>query len=452
MNRKQRLLDHNHDTHHSSSHASRRQAWRIDRWPVTWTVAVAMAFALILMPDDAGAGAPEPDTEEAIEDNEMPLRFVESPKPAAAAGRTRSQSSSAKFRTVQTSALLDPAARLLHEDDATEYWTLYVELDSGHRITQRFLISNAGPGEHSAVAVGHLSEPGREPYRYQNGRRRARWTLSDDRLFLDIAASHLDLHRPTGQLRITKDDIEIRLFFDFSETVLASRVPEARLPKDYRVDVLAVAAKTTGTIQAPWMSEPLETHGLTWLIHTWTRKGEAKLVDRRIEIFGSVNGTSIYGLHITRGTKFSRGWVLAESDSANVIESLINVPASWIESDFTGENARTQSYPIPRRFAFSDGTNSGQITLNKEWLRFDPLAMIPQPFRWFIRRKTKPQEVWADAVIGVTLSPALETPSLPDASKTESDSNSNRETDEETAECSVTGVASITFMNPAKGR
>jgi hypothetical protein len=80
------------------------------------------------------------------------------------------------------------------------------------------------------------------------------------------------------------------------------------------------------------------------------------------------------------------------------------------------------------------------------------LAEIPQPFRWFIRRKTKPQEVWADVQIGVRLSTALETPSLPDASETESDSNSKRETEEETAERSMTGVASITFMNPAKLR
>jgi len=426
--------------------ASTRSQWRMV------TTLAALAFTGIVVPNNTGAGAPGRDAEDDIKtvESDRPLAEVhESIIPIVPA---RDESSSAIFRTVSTAAVLDPAARLLHEDDASEFWTLYIELDSGHRITQRFLITNAGPGEHSAVAIGHLSEPGREPYRYQNGRRRARWTLSEDRLFFDIAASHLDLHRPTGELRITKKDIEIRLFFDFAESALASRVPDDRLPKNYHVDILAVAAETSGTIQAPWMSEPLETRGLTWLAHTWTRKDEAKLVDRRIEIFGNENGTSFYGIQITRGTKFSRGWVLAESGSIEMIESLINVPASWLESIPTGKKAQTQPYPVPRRFAFSEGTNSGQITLKQEWLRFDPLAMIPQPFRWFIRMRTKPQEVWADAVIGVTLSPALETPSLPDTSETESGSNSKRETEVETAERSVTGVASITFMNPAKGR
>jgi hypothetical protein len=423
----------------------------MDGWHMV-TIVAALFFSSVILPNTSDAGAPgsEGDDDPQASESKAPL-----PKSNAAnvrSGSIPSESSSARLRTVGPAALLDPAARLLEDDDASEAWTLYVELDSGHRITQRFLISNTGPGEHNAVAIGHFNEPGREAYRYQNGRRRARWTLSDDRLFLDIAASHLDLHRPLGELRITKKDIEIRLFFDFPESGLAARVPHDRLPKNYHMDVLAVAAQTTGTIQAPWMNEPLESRGRTWLVHTWTRKDEATLVDRRIEVFGYEKETSFYGLHIRGGTDFEQGWVLAESNSASMIESLINVPASWTEFGPTDERAQTRSYPVPSRFVFSDGTNSGQITLKQEWLRFDPLAVIPQPFRWFIRRMTKPQEVWADAVIGVTLPEALETPSLPDASETESDSNSKRETEDETAERSVTGVASITFLNPAKGR
>jgi len=362
------------------------------------------------------------------------------------------ESNAAEFRSHAPAPPLDPAARLLRGSDASEYWTLYIELDSGHRITQRFLLSNTGPGDHNAVAIGHLIEPGRAPYRYENGRRRARWTLSEDRLSFDVSASHLDLHRPTGQLRITKDDIEIRLFFDFPETGLAAAVASDRLPKNYHVDVLAVATPTRGTIRAPWMSEPLETRGRTWLVHTWTRQSEASLLDRRVEIFAFENGTSFYGLQIRRGTRFQRAWVLAGSDSAGMIESIINIPASWAEGEPIDEDGQTRTYPVPSRFDFFEEPTLGQITLANEWLRFDPLAGIPQPFRWFIRRKVKPREVWAEAQIRVRLSSALETPSLPDPSEAESDSNSKRETEEETAERSVTGVASITFMNPSASR
>jgi hypothetical protein len=416
------------------------------------TILAALAFASIVAPKSANAGAPAPYEDDASQAIESDAARTEANEPIVRSMPTPSESPSTRVRNLVPAAPLDPAARLLEGSDASEYWTLYIELDSGHRIAQRFLLSNAGPGDHNAIAIGHLVEPGRKPYRYENGRRRARWTLSADRLFFDIAASHLDLHRPKGELRITKDDIEIRLFFDFSESGLAGRVPSDRLPEKYHVDVLAVAAQTRGTIHAPWMSEPLETRGRTWLAHTWTRRDEARLLDRRIEIFAYENGTSFYGLEIQRGQEFERAWVLAESDSMGMIESLINIPASWTESEPTGSNGRTRSYPIPSQFEFSGESHTGQITLGQEWLHFDPLAVIPQPFRWFVRRKSKPRQVWAEAQIGVRLSTALETPSLPDASETESDSNSKRETEEETAERSMTGVVSITFMNPSERR
>ena len=425
------------------------------------TTAIAIViFISTLAPHGAIAGAPGPDEQDRMGAaqalNENPLLEKEDgpdlrSEPTSAQS-PKNQARTTRFRSHASTSPLDPSARMLEGSDAIEAWTLYVELDSGHRIAQRFLISNAGPGDHNAVAVGHLSEPGRPPYRYQNGRRRARWTLSDDHLFLDIAASHLDLHRPTGELRITKKEIEIRLFFEFPKTGLASRVPNDRLPNDYYVDVLAVAAKTRGTIQAPWMTEPLETHGRTWLAHTWTQRDEAKLLDRRVEIYGYNEGTSFYGLQIRRGKNFDRGWILAESDSSKMIESLINIPARWTEIESTGNHGPTSAYPVPSRFEFSGGSPSGQITLGREWLRFDPLAVIPQPFRWFIRRKTKPRQVWADALIRVTLSTTPGPPSLPDAGETKSDWNSNREPEEETAERSVAGVASITFLNPSERR
>ena len=191
-----------------------------------------------------------------------------------------------------TRPILDPAARLLEGDHATESWTVFVELDSGHRITQRFLLSNVGPGRHNAVAVGHLIEPGRAPYRYVNGRRRSRWTLSPDRLFFDVAASHLDLHRPEGEVRISKDDIQLRVLFDFSPSAPAASVPSARLPKGYRVDVLALGVEAQATLKAPWMDLALSTRGRAWVVHTSSEREEALLLDRRVELFANACGNS----------------------------------------------------------------------------------------------------------------------------------------------------------------
>ena len=423
--------------------------------PVGVAVAVASTGAI--------AGAPNPPDDEVVKAIEADPSPAEGTNHNAMSGAMPKTTVKATVAGIAPTALathpaLDPAARLLSGDDASEYWTLYIELESGHRIAQRFLLTNVGPGDHSAVAMGHLIEPGRDPYSYLNGRRRARWKLSGDRLFFDIGASHLDLHRPNGELRITKDDIEIRLFFDFSESDLARRVPSAHLPKGYHVDVPAIAAKTRGSIHAPWMSEPLETRGRTWLAHTWTKKSEATQVDRRVEIYGFDKKTSFYGIQFRRGKRFERAWGLAYSQAEGVIESSINVPTRWVETQRARGSKSSGVYPVPGGFDLASQSHSGQITLGKTWLHFDPLEVIPQPFRWFIRRVTQPQEVWADAEFEGTLWAASEPPSQPptDASDSRIDdqsiSNSDRETEKGTAASSVTGVAAITFMNPIDRR
>lgn len=364
-------------------------------------------------------------------------------------------------RAIAPRPVLDPSARLLRDDDASEAWTLFLELDSGHRITQRFLLTNVGPGEHSAVAVGHLVEPGRAPYRYENGRRRKRWTLSEDRLFFDIAASHLDLHRPKGELRITKDDIEIRQFFDFAPSTLSARIPSDRLPTNYHVEVLAIGTPTRGTIRAPWMNAPIETQGRAWLVHTWTDHDEAALIDRRVEFFSADQESAFYGIHLTGPGDWESAWRIQALPDGSIIESPINQRAQWTETQREAETGRNRAYPTPQGFEFADAKGVVDISLAGDWLRFDPLEVIPQPFRWIIAQRSQPQEVWADAQIGVSISPTPESPSLPSSGETKSvsqsteasnDSRAHRESEEETADSSMTGVASITFQNPTGRR
>ena len=454
---------------------SQSKVGRVQRTNTRSEIAARLAACLILgviVVPSASAGAPESETDsadrnaiessvdapEATEDSGEP-RIPGFADPTRAATQPSNPQPHLRPREHRRNVVLDPSARLVRGSGASEYWTLYIELDSGHRIAQQFLLSNAGPGDHNAVAVGHLVEVGREPYRYTNGRRRARWRLSEDRLFLDIGSSHLDLHRPLGELRITKDEVEIHLFFAFGEKDVAESVPAEILPRDYRIDVLAVAAKTEGTIQAPWMTQPITTRGRTWLTHTWTKNEEAERLDRRVDVFGFENETSFYALQLQKDSDDQRSWILRTMTSSSVVESSINIQNQWTdEFAETSQNERS-SYPVPSRFIFSRGPDSGQITLGRHWLHFDPLAVLPQPFRWFVRRKTKPHQVWADALIGVRLSQAPETPSLPDAGKTESVESSfnskftsKREIEKETAVRSVTGVASITFMNPTKRR
>src|SRR5262245_43558703 len=86
-----------------------------------------------------------------------------------------------------------PAARLSPAAQATEYWGLTARLDGGYRLFARLGITNEGPGEQSAGALWYLVHPDGHVSEFRNGRSRGWWTLSPDRLYIDIASSTLDL-------------------------------------------------------------------------------------------------------------------------------------------------------------------------------------------------------------------------------------------------------------------
>ena len=66
-------------------------------------------------------------------------------------------------------------ARMGKAEFASEYWDLMARFESGHRLVARFLVTNEGPGEHTAVAVGHVVFPDGSSVDFRNGRGRAGW-------------------------------------------------------------------------------------------------------------------------------------------------------------------------------------------------------------------------------------------------------------------------------------
>jgi len=96
----------------------------------------------------------------------------------------------------------DPAARLSSAPAASEYWNLTARFDAGYRLFARFGITNEGPGERTAGALWYLVHPDGRVSEFRNGRSKSRWTLSPDRLYIDVASSTLDLHGPLRRLEL----------------------------------------------------------------------------------------------------------------------------------------------------------------------------------------------------------------------------------------------------------
>jgi hypothetical protein len=231
------------------------------------------------------------------------------------------------------------------------------------------------------------------------------------------------------------------------------------------VDVLAIGVETAGTLHAPWMSEPIPTRGRAWLVHTWSDVAESDMLARRIEVFGAGDRGAFYAIHLLGPSGWSAGWSTVESPEE--LSSAASAPSArqWMEIARSTPNGA--KYPVPAALEWRTSPKTepsspwGEIALLSEWLRFDPLEVIPQPFRWFIRRTSKPQEVWADAQIRGSLFLAPGSSSLPNTGEQQRarpkatvprEARSPRETEDLTAARSVTGVASITFLNPVESR
>jgi phosphatidylglycerophosphate synthase len=284
---------------------------------------------------------------------------------------------------------LDPSARLPRGDTASEYWDLTAQFDSGHRLFTRFMITNVGPGDRSAIAVGHVVRPDGSTHAFRNGRRSSRWKLSDDRLSLDIGSSELDLHGPSYRLDVHKDDILIDLRFEPRGSVQ----PDT-LPPGYGMDVLDTAASVSGSLKLPEMSEPLAVEGRIGMVHTWMTEPEADIAERRIEFF-SLHKDGLYVLEITP----PKGPIYRFTTSA---EAAAGTEALSITHTGRLEHGQDE-YSAPRVLELSAPGLKGTIRLDRSILSYDWLTEIPQPFRFFVAMQMQPWRVWAESAFDVTL-------------------------------------------------
>jgi hypothetical protein len=318
----------------------------------------------------------------------------------------------------------DAAARMSNADSASEYWDLMARFDSDHRLVARFLVTNEGPGKHTAVAVGHLVFPDGRTVKFRNGRRRARWELDAEQLRLDIGSSLLDLRSPTRTFAYdsTKRGIKIHLSI---EADAAGSAAEAKIPARYGVDLLDFSAHVEGTVWTRDMDAPIAVHGRASLTHTWMEQSESSIALRRFDFasLGEENALLFYDL-TTPGGERAR-WLAIEKAGRILYES------SDLEVSLRGEAPAWSepAYPLPATLHFRNSEVNGRIELGRMLLRHDPMGDLPQPFRFLLSFKTRPRRVWAESPFEVKLEYG---------------------SDRSPLEVRGTGIASVTYLNPLR--
>ncbi len=317
----------------------------------------------------------------------------------------------------------DLAARMAKAENASEYWDLMARFESGHRLVARFLVTNEGPGRHTAVAVGHLVFPDGSHADFHNGRPRARWKLDDSRLRLDIGSSTLDLGSPERAYEVDKNKAGVKIHLSIRASDANSLAPK-RGPGGYRVRLVDLAAPIEGSV---WirdrMAEPQPVRGVASLTHTWMDESEPEVALRRID-FASLDGNtgiSLVDLKTPGGPPLR--WIAIQREGQILYES----GDFEVSLSGTAPKGKSRDYPVPARLRFHNSELSGTVELERILLKKDPMKVLPQPFRFLLSLKMKPRRIWADSPFELKFGPP---------------------SDRSAFQARGTGMASVTFLNP----
>lgn len=287
---------------------------------------------------------------------------------------------------------VSPASRLSTAPSFSEYWDLSARFDSGHRLFARFSISNEGPGDETAYAIGQMVFPDGRVSAFQNGRRRGRWSLSEDRLRIEIGSSVLDLHGPDWHVEVDKNRAGQKVYLTAPATPERARAWTAA-PEGIHLDLLQSGAPIQGTI---WirglLDEPLAVAGVASATHTSMNVIETELTHKRVELHAGDGSLAVYLIDVMSPSGSSKRWLVVEKEGAVVVET------DEFEVEYTGLSPHSvASYPAPARILVRGPRVSGSISLGALLVRHDPLSIAPQPFRWLLSFKMEPDHAWFDA-------------------------------------------------------
>ncbi len=297
----------------------------------------------------------------------------------------------------------DGLSHLSDGGSASEYWDIVAHFDSNHLLFARFLITNEGPGNRTAIATWQLIDPNRKRTKFQNGRRKKRWTLSPEGDSIRIGSSVFDQSGSVHRLEYDSTKRGIRVAFEYSPR---GPVGWAESANDrYPFDLLELGTPLTGTIWLEGMSEPVSVSGTISITHTWMKKSEADLTLRRIDFSSTGSGPSVYLSDRTAPSGERERWLVVARDGELLVQT-----ADFQLALTDPPNQKRGKYPTPSELRIGGPEIEGVIQSGPTLAEINPLAQIPQPFRFLLSFKLRPHRVWARASFELKLLPGQDTP------------------------------------------
>lgn len=285
------------------------------------------------------------------------------------------------------------ASRLSTAETADEFWDVTAWFDSGERFFARFLVTNQGPGDKNAAAVGHFIAADGTVLPFRWGRRDGEWILERAGRRVGIGKATLDVSESPIAVRIDskKHGLDLALTLDEGNGVEGFR--EGRPTETFGI---ALPGPARATLNGDDPSKARTLVGTAAIVHRWSDRPESETVRRRDEIFARRGDVAIY----VGATTWSDGTRRTTYDLRRGPQDDSASPPAALDHGSDLMPGSDGGYPIAR--TWSTNLVPGRdltATLERVLLRMNPLDVLPQPFRFILALGGTPQRVWADAEV-----------------------------------------------------
>ena len=281
-------------------------------------------------------------------------------------------------------ALAAPAANAA----PTEWWVLAAQLDSGDRVLVELTLTDIGPGERNAAAIGEWIAADGAHTSFSRAKLGGDWTPSADGRRIDLGKFVFDRSAARAQLRVEKGSLRIALEFPLAAAPLATkRIAGGKWTQELWI----AAAPVDASLWKRGMAAPLRTKGRVGLSRRAIEGPEAKLAARRLEAF-TLGPAPLYVLELAKGKSAER-WVVAFDAKGKLVAQDAGAVAS----------KEALGAPAPQLSLAGPGA-TGALLAGTRLASYDPLANLPAPIRFLLGLRLK--STWMASPYDVSVSAA----------------------------------------------
>jgi hypothetical protein len=250
----------------------------------------------------------------------------------------------------------------------TEWWLLAARLDSGEQVFVEFTLTDIGPGERNAAAIGNWLAPDGALTPFSRAKLGGAWTPSPDGKRIDLGKFVFDRTQPRAQLRVEKKSLQLTLDFPLAAAPLATHTLAGG---KWTQELWAAGAPLNASFWKRGMAAPLAGKGRVALSRRKIEGPESKLAQRRLEAF-SLGAAPIYVLEVAKGKRAER-WVVAFDAHGKL---LAQESATQVPNEKLGAPAA--------RLALAGPLAPGVLSAGAPLASYDPLADLPAPIRFVL--------------------------------------------------------------------